>query len=402
MKKFIALLAFLIILPTVAIGATQNSSNNVAAAGSLTGSTLAAGVTASSLTSIGTIGTGTWQGTLINPTYGGTGVNNASKTITLGGNLTTSGANALTFTTTGSTGVTLPTSGTLATTTGICGTATALANNTANTLAGFNNSGVYADVAIGSGLTLSSGTLAVTGGAVTTTGSPATGNLAKFSGSGSITNGDLSGDLTTSGTLAATFNTVNSNVGSFTNANLTVNAKGLITAASNGTAGNDNNSSYRVLQSGQAVFSGGSASTRLFSGVSSDLMVPGNGTPAPVFMYIDPADFPTVGSLTTKLRVRAQVLVNNTAPARTFTFGLYPITSPAGASAIVTFTVGTVVTGSDGATVASPAANSTNNLTGSDFAIPTAGYYAVGIVLSGALPANSAVLLSFQLEMRNT
>lgn len=46
---------------------------------------------------------------------GGTGVANTSKTITLGGNLTTSGAHATTLTTTGTTGVTLPTTGTLAT-----------------------------------------------------------------------------------------------------------------------------------------------------------------------------------------------------------------------------------------------------------------------------------------------
>jgi len=41
--------------------------------------------TLSSLINIGTITTGVWQGTLIGPTYGGTGVNNGSKTITLGG-----------------------------------------------------------------------------------------------------------------------------------------------------------------------------------------------------------------------------------------------------------------------------------------------------------------------------
>jgi hypothetical protein len=41
-------------------------------------------------------------------------------------------------------------------------------------------------------------------GTVTTTGSPASGNLAKFSGASSITSGDLSGDVTTSGTLATT------------------------------------------------------------------------------------------------------------------------------------------------------------------------------------------------------
>jgi len=69
----------------------------------------------SSITTLGTIGTGTWQGTVIAGEYGGTGVNNSGKTITLGGNLTTSGAHTTTLTTTGNTNVTLPTTGTLAT-----------------------------------------------------------------------------------------------------------------------------------------------------------------------------------------------------------------------------------------------------------------------------------------------
>lgn len=67
----------------------------------------------SSLATVGTITSGTWNGSIISPTYGGTGVNNGSSTITLGGNLTTSGAFTTTLTVTGNTSVTLPTSGTL-------------------------------------------------------------------------------------------------------------------------------------------------------------------------------------------------------------------------------------------------------------------------------------------------
>lgn len=69
----------------------------------------------SSITTLGTITTGTWNGTAVTGQYGGTGVNNSGKTITLGGNLTTSGAFATTFTSTATTTLTLPTTGTLAT-----------------------------------------------------------------------------------------------------------------------------------------------------------------------------------------------------------------------------------------------------------------------------------------------
>jgi len=55
---------------------------------------------------------------IVPPDHGGTGVNNATKTITLGGNFATSGAFNATLTLTGNTNVTLPTSGTLLPTNG--------------------------------------------------------------------------------------------------------------------------------------------------------------------------------------------------------------------------------------------------------------------------------------------
>lgn len=91
-----------------------------------------------SITTLGTVATGTWNGSLVGGQWGGTGVNNAGKTITLGGNLTTSGAHTTTLTTTGNTNVTLPTSGTLATTsqlTGMAKKATGSVTLTANTAA---------------------------------------------------------------------------------------------------------------------------------------------------------------------------------------------------------------------------------------------------------------------------
>jgi hypothetical protein len=72
----------------------------------------------SSITTLGTISTGIWNGTLIGSTFGGTGVDNGSSTLTLAGNLATSGAFASTFTMTAATNVTFPTSGTLLTSSG--------------------------------------------------------------------------------------------------------------------------------------------------------------------------------------------------------------------------------------------------------------------------------------------
>lgn len=73
----------------------------------------------SNITTVGTITSGAWNGSVIPGQYGGTGVNNAGKTITIGGNFSTVGAYTLALNLTANTSVTLPTTGTLSTQAGV-------------------------------------------------------------------------------------------------------------------------------------------------------------------------------------------------------------------------------------------------------------------------------------------
>jgi len=132
---------------------------------------------------------------IITGTYGGTGVNNGSSTITLAGNLVTSGANSLTLTTTGATTVTLPTSGTLvndavATLSSLTsiGTLGALAVTGTTTQTGaLNLAGASSPVQVGGSAGTSGQVLTSAGAGATPTWSTAAGGATGYAYGGTVT-----------------------------------------------------------------------------------------------------------------------------------------------------------------------------------------------------------------------
>jgi hypothetical protein len=166
-----------------------------------------------------------------------------------------------------------------------------------------------------------------------------------------------------------------------------------------------NNSTYRTVALASAsitaaVVAGTYALS--FGGVAA---VSGTGTAYPqALIVIKAADFPTVDGLAPKLRLRGIVSCNDVAPTGNFTLGLYPVTRPgtSGGAGVCIYTLGTVVSGSNGATVSTPAADSMTDLTGGvDFALPADGVYAIGLVTTATIAASAHVHVNAILQMHN-
>jgi hypothetical protein len=114
---------------------------------------------------------------------------------------------------------------------------------------------------------------------------------------------------------------------------------------------------------------------------------------APQAYYLNPTN-------TVTLRIAYAVAVNDTAPAVSFTPGLYPLGTPSGGSAVFNPNYGTVVTGSTQLST-TPAADSISAETVlADIACPAAGWYGFGINITGAMAAGSMVLFAIRFEYK--
>ena len=170
-----------------------------AAAGTLTGTTLASNVVSSSLTSVGTIATGTWNGTTIAIANGGTG-STTQNFVDLTSAQTVAGAK--TFSANTSVGGTLGVTGatTLSSTLGVTGNTTIGGTTTLNGNTSVSGSNT---LTVGTGASTLGGTLAVTGATNLSSTLGVTGDVAvntdKFKITASSGNTEIAGTLKIAG-----------------------------------------------------------------------------------------------------------------------------------------------------------------------------------------------------------
>lgn len=163
------------------------------------------------------------------------------------------------------------------------------------------------------------------------------------------------------------------------------------------------NATYRML-----LNSSGSHTAARVAGTyglpqGDPIAISGTGTLYPLnTISLDVADYPTVASKPSVLRLRAQLYTNDTAPTGNYTVGLHPISRPAtsGGTGLCIYTIGAAVTGST-LMFGTPAADAQLALTGADFALPANGHYVIGVVTTTTVAALAHVHIGAQLQSRN-
>lgn len=140
------------------------------------------------------------------------------------------------------------------------------------------------------------------------------------------------------------------------------------------------------------------AGTYLFDPSSGSGFTISTGGSGESIFYFEPADYAVAGR-TPMLRLKTNLQTNAVASTSNFTFGLYPVTAVAGGSGTLVATLGTVIAGST-VLYTAPAASSMFHGETAEFALPAAGYYALGVVSSATIATNAHVAMQVFLQVR--
>jgi hypothetical protein len=157
---------------------------------------------------------------------------------------------------------------------------------------------------------------------------------------------------------------------------------------------------YRTISSAFSAYIPGATAGVYSFGIAAGGLVLSGTTSSVLIQSLSfaAADY-AVSGLTAKGRLRCSILANATAPAITFTFGLYPVTC-AGSAGLSQLTLGTVVTGST-AVITTPPASTPTQAVGSDFTLPADGVYVLGAALSGTVAANAFGQVSARFDIHH-
>lgn len=163
------------------------------------------------------------------------------------------------------------------------------------------------------------------------------------------------------------------------------------------------NASYRVILDSSGSHIAGRVAGTYGIAQGQPLAITGTGTLYALnLIHINPADYPQIGTLGAKLRLKIVLAVNDVAPTGNFTFGLHPVSRPStsGGAGLCIYTIGAAVAGST-VTRSTPAADSINVDVGADFALPAAGFYVIGMVSTATVATSSHLHISAALQHRN-
>ena len=132
----------------------------------------------------------------------------------------------------------------------------------------------------------------------------------------------------------------------------------------------------------------------------SPLVASGIGSLSPIgIINIRATDYPVIGGRSSKFKINAEIFTNDVAPLGNFSFGLYPITRPSisGGAGLCIYTLGTVVSGSNGIAFTAPGADFSGNVSGADFSLPPDGFYAIGVTTTQTVATSALVHLQVTL-----